>query len=125
MQPDRETIEDLISEAIADSIDMDWQPRHAVRCIMRDLEREGLAFVQVREPTPSERIDRNYKALVIRELRNIVPRRKPGVSHDFAFKMDGYSIEDLNRLINEALDFLECPDGGTTFIEPAKVECAS
>lgn len=42
----REMVEDLLADAISDSLDMDWQPKDAVRCIMRDLDREGLTVIR-------------------------------------------------------------------------------
>lgn len=45
---DRETVEDLISDAISDSLDMDWQPGWGARTVLDALLREGL--ISIAEP---------------------------------------------------------------------------
>lgn len=48
----------------------------------------------------------SYTGLVER-LREVAPRRVDGQSSDFAFRMDGISLIDLNRMVNEAADAIE------------------
>lgn len=35
-------------------------------------------------------------------LEVVAPKRIPGTSNDFAFRMDGLSLIDLNAMVNEA-----------------------
>lgn len=37
-------LEDLLEEAISDSLDMDWRPRDAARAVLRELADHGLSI---------------------------------------------------------------------------------
>lgn len=45
-------LEDLMADAINDSLDMDWNGRDGARAVMRALADEGLVIVRVLQPTP-------------------------------------------------------------------------
>lgn len=41
---------------------------------------------------------------LVERARAIAPRQQEGRSNDFAFKMDGLSLLDLNKLVNDMAD---------------------
>ncbi len=43
---DKNAIKDMIEEAIAESLDIDWTPSDAAYCVMRWIEDEGLMIVK-------------------------------------------------------------------------------
>jgi len=48
-----EDLEDFLTEAIDDSLDMDWSPRDAAKQIIRTLQRDRISTIDVPSP-PSE-----------------------------------------------------------------------
>lgn len=46
MNIDPQELEDLIADAIMDSLDVDWGSRDGARAVVRALEREGWAVVE-------------------------------------------------------------------------------
>ncbi len=52
---DPQELEDMIAEAIDDSLDMDWTGRIGAKAVLAMLEREGMAIVDI--PPPFNRGD--------------------------------------------------------------------
>jgi hypothetical protein len=49
---DRQDLEDLIADAIGDSMDIDWTYRDGARAVIRALEEDGI--LKVRESPPHD-----------------------------------------------------------------------
>lgn len=50
---EREDIEDLMADAISDSMDMDWTARDGARAVQSELDRNGLSVVPTWSLVPS------------------------------------------------------------------------
>jgi hypothetical protein len=49
---DRQDLEDMIADAIGDSMDMDWTYRDGARAVIRALEEDGILKTHETRPNP-------------------------------------------------------------------------